>query len=92
MIYRYAVVQYEIALFLAADKPSYEDQHRKIGNFDPTIEVLLTMIIYMLQVQFKAKDTLGNESRLKNVEALPKAESKLFNYIVMQPIFREPNV
>ena len=26
------------------------------------------------------------------MEALPKAESRLFNYIMMRPIFREPNV
>lgn len=91
LLVRYAIVQYSIWLYLNGDH-AFRDQRRKPFNFDPTIETLVTMIIYMVCLMNKTANTFGNESRLRNVAQLPKAEQKLFNYIKMSPIFREPGV
>jgi hypothetical protein len=76
-------------LYINGGAPSYADQKHDIGNFDPTVSVLVTMIIYMMQVQSRAMDSIGNENRRANAKALPKAELKLFSYIMMRPVLRD---
>ena len=83
MLGRFGITQYSIHLYVSGDSPSFKDQTREWGNFVPTIEVLLMMIMYILQVQLMLRDVFGNKSRRINATALPKAEYRLFSFIKM---------